>query len=287
MPSCWRQRWRHQSAQIPIPITLAYVSVSFSLTVESLPVPIRERWPLVWSPRRGRWRWRSTLVIVARWEPIPPPLFIRIAFSISGIPSLPIGIIHTFTAERRRRRTGRVVGSSPFPLTVAIEHGWGWRIPAWWRTDATERITIARWRSIDVSYITVTSVAAISVSKVAVEIRSVGGCGGRWTSAAFLGKVSVGPEIGDTIVITRIVFGKRCTKVVPCDRSRACIGTRNGSRGESFFQAWGRGDVHAGRCDRRYRLAQTVLQGGRGRRLRQPLFQWYNGSRAVVSRKLG
>ena len=83
-----------------------------------------------------------------------------------------------------------------------------------------------------------------------------------WTTGAFSGKVPVGSEIGDTIVITWVVFGKRCTKVVPCDRNRACVDTRrNGSRRKSLFQAWGRGDIHAGRYDSRYRLAETVLEG--------------------------
>ena len=180
----------------------------------------------------------------------------------------------------------QIVGSSPFLLTVAIKHGWGWRwrIPAWWQTGATEHVTIVCWRGIDISYIAVMSV---SVSEIAVHIRSVGGCNGKCTSRAFSGKVSVGPEIGDTNMITQIVFGnrKRCTNVVPCNRSRAWIGARrNRSRRESLFQAWCRGDIYAGRYGR---LAQAVLQGGRGRRLQEPLFQWYNASRALVSHKFG
>ena len=88
-------------------------------------------------------------------------------------------------------------------------------------------------------------------------------------------------------MITWIVFGKGCTKVVPCDGNRACIGTRgNGSRGKPLFQAWGRGDIHAGK-DSWYKLAETVLQGGRERRLRQPLFEWYIGSGAIATRKRG
>ena len=89
-------------------------------------------------------------------------------------------------------------------------------------------------------------------------------------------------------MITWIVFGKGCTKVVPCDGNRTCIGTRrNGSRGKPLFQAWGREGIHAGKYDSRYRLAETVLQGGRERRPRQPLFEWYIGSGAIATHKRG
>ena len=61
------------------------------------------------------------LVVVARPVAIPPPLLIRVVFSISGIPSPHRGRTPSLN------RGGKLLGYRRF-LVVAIEHGWDLRV---------------------------------------------------------------------------------------------------------------------------------------------------------------